>query len=147
MPPSYPSITTDEELRRELRRLADLAAPPEPLHLIGATGEPAFENAWVNNDNTATTPGYGANRDAGFYEDRGRVHLTGVIKTGVSATTAFTLPVGYRPKASVDHLTNAAGFALVAELQIAATGTVVPRTGTGNVSTYCFLDGVSFLAA
>lgn len=63
----------------------------EAVHVVGAGGEPAFQNSWVNN--TAGYPG------ANFYKDRGRVYFGGQIKGGNPGTVAFTLPAGYRPSA------------------------------------------------
>ncbi len=72
------------------RRLA-LALAPEAVRLVGAAGEPAFQNGWVNFG--------GARQAVGFYKDPlGRVHLFGTVKNGAgSGTTMFTLPAGYRP--------------------------------------------------
>lgn len=93
----------------------------EAWHVVGATGEPAFTNAWVN---------FGApHAVAAFYKDAfGVVHLKGLVKNGTAATSIFTLPVGYRPTetrifAVID------GVNAVSRLDIAAAGTVVPTTG------------------
>ncbi len=58
---------------------------------VGAGGEPAFENSWVN---------YGGVWDtAAFYKDAaGIVHIKGFVKSGTIGQSVFTLPVGYRPK-------------------------------------------------
>ena len=66
---------------------ATVSTGPEALRLVGAVGQPAFQNSWVSFD---------ADRPAGFYRDRGRVYLTGIVKSGTAATV-FTLPTGYRP--------------------------------------------------
>jgi hypothetical protein len=76
----------------------------EPVRKIGATGQPAFQGAWVNYDNGLTVPGGGTQRDAGFYRHLGHVYLFGVVKSGTSGTTVFTLPVGYRPTVSAVSL-------------------------------------------
>jgi hypothetical protein len=63
--------------------------PPEAWHEVGGTGEPGFENAWVNYGPCCNT--------AGFYKDRfGLIHLKGLVKTGAIGSTIFTLPAGYR---------------------------------------------------
>ena len=69
-------------------------AAPEAFRNIGAAGQPAFTNAWAN---------FGGGRaTAGFYIDKGSVvHLKGSITGGTSGTSAFTLPVGYRPASDV----------------------------------------------
>jgi hypothetical protein len=61
-------------------------------HLIGASGEPAFQNSWVSYDGGVTyaLPAFRK------YVD-GRVKLRGMLKTGAVNTVAFTLPAGYRP--------------------------------------------------
>lgn len=75
---------------------APMAVPvPETIKLIGGTGQPAFQNGWINIG--------GGRLPAGFYKDPfGIVHVQGTLN-GLSATnhTAFTLPVGYRPPGQV----------------------------------------------
>jgi hypothetical protein len=57
-------------------------------HYIGDSGEPSFENSWVN---------YGGWGDARYMKDSmGFVHLSGLVKAGTVGTTMFTLPSGYR---------------------------------------------------
>lgn len=64
---------------------------PEPWHLIGALGEPGFQNSWTN-------WGAAPNPQAGFKKTPdGTIHLKGRLKGGNSSSTAFTLPTGYRP--------------------------------------------------
>jgi hypothetical protein len=64
-------------------------AESEPFHTVGLAGEPPFENGWANLG--------GGRSAAAFYRDsQGLVHLKGVL-SGTTATTAFTLPAGYRP--------------------------------------------------
>jgi hypothetical protein len=58
-------------------------------HNVGATGEPAFANGWVN---------FGTDdREMRFYRSGGRCYLEGIIKNGIVGSPAFTLPVGYLP--------------------------------------------------
>jgi hypothetical protein len=65
-------------------------AASEAWHVVGAPGEPAFQNSWVDN-------GSGVPR-AAFYKDReGIVHLEGLVNQGAARTTIFQLPPGYRP--------------------------------------------------
>lgn len=75
--------------------LANSITPAEPTHLIGAPGEPAFENGSSN------LPAVGpiVLNPAGFYKDHeGIVHLQGVAKAGnTGIPTLFTLPPGFRP--------------------------------------------------
>jgi hypothetical protein len=65
-------------------------ATPEAFHLVGTTGEPAFQNGWHNT---------GSDREAvGFYKDPGGVvHLRGAA-TGSNNMVIFQLPPGYRPE-------------------------------------------------
>lgn len=71
----------------------------EPTHLVGAPGEPGFENGSFNFPGEA-----GLNfNPVGFYKDHeGIVHLQGIAQAGKSATgtaIVFTLPPGFRPAA------------------------------------------------
>jgi hypothetical protein len=62
----------------------------DPVHIVGAAGQPAFLTTWTN---------YGSGfQVAGFRKDPfGRVSVFGSVKSGVTATAVFILPVGYRP--------------------------------------------------
>jgi hypothetical protein len=111
---------------------ATTLAPPEPLHIVGAVGEPPFQNGFG--------PGVGGVAVPSFYKDPyGVVHLAGRPE-GPSAGVVFTLPQGYRPPGTVsfavtDHsVTNQ-------NITIAASGDVT-STSTGP-----FLDGISFRAS
>jgi hypothetical protein len=117
----------------------------EPVRKIGATGQPAFQGAWVNYDNGLTVPGGGTQRDAGFYRHLGHVYLFGVVKSGTSGTTVFTLPVGYRP-AVFNHQFVAAASNGLATVVISSSGDVqlANLVASSSVATYCFLDGIVF---
>jgi len=77
--------------------LADSIPPAEPTHLVGAPGEPSFENGSNNVGiiESLRVP------SVGFYKDHeGIVHLEGWAHTGKSTAgivSIFTLPPGYRP--------------------------------------------------
>lgn len=90
----------------------------EEWHEVGSSGEPAFENGWVNYAGAAA-----------FYKDPwGVVHIKGLIKTGTSGTVCFTLPEGYRPSESLLWaivMNNAFG-----RLDILSNGYVIPAVGT-----------------
>lgn len=64
----------------------------ESAHVVGAAGEPVFQNSWVN---------FGApHQSARFWKDpMGVVHIEGLVKSGTvgAAGVIFTLPAGYRP--------------------------------------------------
>jgi len=63
--------------------------PVDPWHIVGAPGEPAFQNGW------AAVAGEIA---PAFTKDpAGRVWMKGMMNNGTFAAPSFTLPVGYRP--------------------------------------------------
>jgi hypothetical protein len=107
--------------------------PLEAWHVVGAAGEPAYTNSWVN---------FGAPyQSVAFRRDPlGHVTLRGVLKSGVLSSSAFVLPVGFRPPAPGLYSTisnNAAG-----QLYIDGTnGQLIPNSGS-NV--WFALDGVEF---
>ena len=108
-------------------------APAEASHKLGAAGEPAFQNSWVNEVPGSETTG-------GFYKDPfGIVHLEGLLASG-SNSTIFTLPSADRPAKNLIELiwrTSGTG-----ELIIGSSGAVTVTTGSGSLD----LDGVSFRA-
>jgi hypothetical protein len=118
----------------------------ESVHLVGAAGEPAFENGWA-------TFGTGLLGSIGFYKDRqGLVHLTGAAAhatTNGCGSILFTLPAAYRPSVSL-------GFAVVRQdsvgpleahrVNVLSGGGVfltASCTGTGE-TTILPLDGIVF---
>ena len=116
----------------------------EAVHYVGAAGEIAFQNSWVNVDAGGTPPS-GTQRHARYWRSRNCVYLNGAIKTGVSNTVAFTLPTGFRPQAARTIPVVANNGA--AEIIIGTDGTVKPVDVAalgGTVTTAAFLDGVSF---
>lgn len=116
----------------------------EAEHLVGDTGEPAFVNSWANYT-TISNP-------ARFYlSPRKRVWLSGYIDTGVTNTTAFTLPVGSRPPYQqsfiADATSSGGGHGGHAHLVIGTDGTVKPNFSGGGTATFFSLDGMSFRVA
>lgn len=119
---------------------------PEAWHEVGATGEPAFQNGWVNYD---TTAGYNT---TGFYKDsNGRVHLKGLLGSGTVSTSAtgiiFTLPAGYRPakkEIQQPYSQNSAGAVVGARVNIEPDGNVYAMIGNNF---HFSLDGIFFRAA
>ncbi len=116
------------------------AAVSEPFHIVGESGEPAFENGWAN-------VGFSL-AEASFYKDPlGVVHLRGAVEVNAAgnSATVFTLPPGYRPANSYEFP--------IAPLSVGTTGrlTVFPE---GKVAAWCMedtgcstsIDGASFLA-
>lgn len=113
---------------------ATLNITMDTWHSVGAAGEPAFANSWVNFD----TANYGS---AGFrkYPD-GRVRLRGLIKSGTIPAGVFTLPVGYRPPKQLLFACDTNPGAM-ADVRIQTDGQVVVQTGS---VTWVALDNVEF---
>jgi len=118
---------------------ASVAAQPiEPWHQVdvvgGTTGEPKFQNGWVNF-------GSGYHNIAFRKTPDGKVLLRGLAKTGASGTVIFTLPVGYRPPATVLCAVWSSGTALASGV-VNTDGTVVASGAA--VSTSVSLDTIEF---
>ncbi|MGD0198536.1 MAG: hypothetical protein ABSC56_11620 [Solirubrobacteraceae bacterium] len=69
-------------------------ATPQAFQLVGAPGQPAFQNSWQDlGGNVASV---------GFYKDReGIVHLQGHVDSGSRLVPIFQLPAGYRPPSGI----------------------------------------------
>ena len=121
------------------------AVPIESVHFVGGLGEPAFQNAWINYDNNAAVPGTGSQRSLTFRKDPfGKVFLSGTVKSGASGTAIFTLPVGYRPRATV-YVSGFSGGNVFAYIWIDIGGSVyAANSGGGNVNLFVMLDEVEF---
>lgn len=106
-------------------------------HLIGATGEPAFQNSWANSAGAS-------NPAAGFRKfPDGRVRLNGMMFGGASGSVAFTLPIGYRPPKDGQFTVNASGG--LAQVTIWNDGTVRPtNVGSSAVASMVNLSGIEF---
>lgn len=112
----------------------DFAAAPEPVRLIGASGQPQFENG-------ATAPG-GLSLAPGFWKDGSDVvHLQGAIDSA-AGVTAFTLPAGYRPAGIVRYVVPV-GTAISDTVTVNPDGTVQAQVGGAPLH----LDGIAFRAA
>jgi hypothetical protein len=116
-------------------------AAPEPWHVVGAPGQPAFENNWKT---------FGiiiGNAPLSFLKDRsGFVHIRGEVEGG-TLPCVFTLPVGYRPAQGEGFPTvtqNGAAELLPKRINIDNSGSVCFTAGFGNV--IATLSGVTFLA-
>jgi hypothetical protein len=111
------------------------AQPIESWHTVGASGEPVFVNAWVNDTGMVTK----------FKKmPDGRVVLAGRIKAGTIGQAVFTLPVGYRPAQSIicSTVSNNGSADIVSDVRIGTDGTVVPTVGSS--SNWFTLEGIAF---
>lgn len=116
---------------------ADFAAVPEPVRLIGASGQPPFENGATTA--SVTDP---PSLAAGFWKDgSGVVHLQGAFDSP-GAVTNFTLPTGYRPAGRVRYVVPV-GTGLTDTVEVNPNGTVVTAIGGDPYH----LDGIGFRAA
>ncbi len=106
----------------------------DPYHEVGATGEPAFANSWVNAGGTDAT--------AAFYRHQDEVRLKGTIDTGTIGQTAFTLPVNYRP--ALNEIFAVVSNGTIGGVTVNSDGTVVP--GIGN-NAYVSLSNIKFRVA
>ena len=101
---------------------------------IGDTGQPAFENSWVDYAGTGRTPA--------FYKDPlGVVHLRGEAKSGTNGTAIFTLPADYFTGDSLTFSNVLVATTTMAKIVISTTGEVIPDVGT---TSGCSLEGISF---
>jgi hypothetical protein len=112
------------------QELTDLLSTVTPTAWTAVT----FQNSWAN---------YGSGWQTAQYRKIGDiVYLRGLIAGGASATTAFTLPVGFRPPSSllfaVDKETLTHG-----RLDVLSSGNVAPSWLAGS-SAYFGLDGIQF---
>jgi hypothetical protein len=126
--------------------VANSLSPLEPVHLVGASGEPQFENGAHNLSST----GPFALNPVGFYKDHeGIVHLQGIAEGGkVSPAFIFTLPPGFRPAAGktliFEQVTEASAFIFGSGINVEGfdlSGKILGATEQPVV-----LDGITFRA-
>lgn len=99
------------------------------------------QEAWITPTMTNSWVAFGTGTTAMYMKDQfGVVHLKGCIKSGTLGSSAFTLPVGYRPSVTRSFATNSNN--LFGYINIASGGTVV--VNGSNTSVY--LDNVAFTA-
>ena len=112
--------------------VAGVASLPacEAEHLVGAVGEPAFAHGWSN-----LGSGFAVAR---FYKDPfSVVHVEGVITGGtIGSVPVFTLPIGYRPPASIVRVvsSNGADGAVIVD----PAGNVLPTNGSNAIFSFGF---------
>jgi hypothetical protein len=115
---------------------ADSIPPAEPIHLIGAPGQPDFHGGAVNEPPSPP---------AGFYKDAfGIVHLEGQVKAGTSSVL-FVLPSGYRPASGIVQFfeqTKEAGVLIHGSPGAETEAGAVTITGSPDV----LLSGITFRA-
>ena len=109
--------------------------PIDKWHVVGAAGEPAFQNGWV-----ALAQGFSL---PAFHRDPlGVVHLRGSVTGGTQGAAAFTLPAGYRPVAAyrTPSMAAQAGNSW-AQVNVYPDGGVLVWSD-GAAGTYCSLDQI-----
>lgn len=119
--------------------LASGAVLMDTWHVVGAAGEPAFQNSWVNFGGIYAT--------LAFRKDPfGKVKLRGTIKGGVNGTAVFTLPVGYRPPADIAVPVETMSGANTAYCSVSAANGQVVIAGQAGITagTATWVDAVEF---
>jgi hypothetical protein len=113
-------------------------APAEPVRLVGAPGQPAFDVNWTN-----VGSGF---QPAGFWKDAfGTVHLQGdVQRPSGSDATIFRLPAGYCPVGGIEDFPAYGDGGTAAGVAVRSSDcTVVFVAGT---TTFIGLGAVTFRA-
>ncbi len=120
---------------------ANALAPLEPLHLVGAAGEPPFEEGAGN---VGLIPPNTLSQPVGFYKDRGGiVHLEGFAKSGKDGFV-FTLPLGDRPQSGITQIFESGEtLILIFGSNIAIGSQDVSGKVLSNTAT-AVLSGISF---
>lgn len=117
------------------------ASPTNKLEVVGGTTKleqeawtyPALGGSWVNYASGYSSLGYRK-------DSMGYLRLRGVIKSGTSASTIFTLPVGYRPAYHTEFVV-ASATGTTANVIVYSTGIVSIETMATN--TWISFDNVS----
>lgn len=99
---------------------------------------PTLLAGWTVFSSAYNSPGY-------WKDSMGVVHLRGLIKPGTYNSSAFTLPVGYRPEKTeiLAAISYGSGGATMSQLNITSAGAVLPVNGG---ATWLCLDGATFRA-
>ncbi len=127
---------------------ADSLPPPEAWHLVGAPGEPQFQNGWEDFEPESLL------EPVAFFKDHeGIVHLKGRATRSTSGSNLiFALPPGFRPaqnKISIQAVSCECSSGFVGELDISGTKPAEPTNSGaiyGPTATTVGLDGVTFRA-
>jgi hypothetical protein len=115
-----------------------LIAPAEPVHMVGAAGQPQFDVDWTNVGGTF--------QPAGFYKDPfGTVHLQGDVQrtTGTDATI-FRLPTGYCPVGGIEDFPAYGDGGMAAGVAVRSSDCSV--VFVAGPTTFIGLGAVSFRA-
>jgi hypothetical protein len=126
--------------------VANGLAPLEATHIVGAPGEPGFENGYFNYPGEG---GIGFN-PVGFYKDHeGIVHLQGIAKGPPSPPLPilFTLPPGFRPASGklIELQQIEESTAIIAGSNVVLSGTDISGKVLGTTEAVV-LDGITFRA-
>lgn len=124
--------------------IASSLTPPEAVHLVGAPGEPPFEDGAKNPSSSEVPYGF---TPVGFYKDHdGIVHLQGVAQAGTELGLVFTLPPGFRPAANTIIPWNfgGEGQALIVGSGIVSSGIDLSGKVAGEPGGVVTLDGLEF---
>jgi hypothetical protein len=131
--------------------VASSLTPPEAVHLVGAGGQPSFENG-SGNAVVEGLPGVHLN-PVGFWKDKeGVVHLQGIAQVGKGGTgivSIFTLPAGFRPASGAIIIQAPAGPenpAVIGGSNASFPGTDLSGKVAGNEEKLSVLDGITFRA-
>ena len=125
---------------------ANTLVAPEPWHVVGAPGQPRFQNSWHNRTG-------GRSLTVAFYKDHeGIVHLRGTASGGMWGVTIFQLPRGYLPASDNHELVLAAACDCGAEgagevYIVGQDGAVGLGSSTNNPGGLVSFDGITFRAA
>lgn len=106
------------------------------INVVGASGQAAYANSWVNGGAPYFPAGYTRTAD-------GWIRLRGAIKSGTVGLAAFVLPPAYRPSSTSRHAV--VSNALFGIVDIDKTGNVIPQSPSSNA--LVSLDGIQFKAA
>jgi len=96
-------------------------------HAVGAGGEPAFQNGWINFGNLLGNPV----QELQFKKIGNKVTIRGVVKSGTLGQAIFTLPAAYVPS-SIQIIPSVIGDG-AAQIFITASGDV-SLNGVGGAS-------------
>ena len=135
-PPDFPGAKGDKGDKGD-----SAVFPPLVWHLVGAGGEPAFQNDWANVNN----PDVGG--PLAFALDvLGFVILRGVV-AGSENTVCFTLPLGFRPTYLMRFPNNPVNSITgMQRIDISPNGDVLPLrvADPGGNTIGAWFDGIRF---